>query len=108
MSAEGHFREVLQLPAALRHVVAERLRSAIVRGILKPGDRLNESQLAKSMKISRPSLREAIRQIESEGLVEVIPNVGPIVRKLPLEELLPISDLSAAVSSLCARYFAEN
>jgi DNA-binding GntR family transcriptional regulator len=60
------------------------------------------------MKISRPSLREAIRQIESEGLVEVIPNVGPIVRQPPYEELLEIFDMTAALGSLCASYFAKN
>lgn len=108
MSSEDHFGEIRQLPAPLRHIVAARLRSAIVSGALKPGERLNESQLAKSMKVSRPSLREAIRQIESEGLVEVIPNVGPIVRQPPLEELLQITDMTAALGSLCARYFAVN
>jgi DNA-binding GntR family transcriptional regulator len=108
MSIENHFGEIRQLPAPLRHLIADRLRSAIVSGLLKPGERLNESQLSKSMKISRPSLREAIRQIESEGLVEVIPNVGPIVRQPPYEELLEISDMTAVLGSLCARYFATN
>jgi len=107
MAADDYLGEIRQFPSLLRHKIAARLRSAIGAGRLKPGDRLVESQLSKSMGISRPSLREAVRQIEAEGLVEVIPNVGPVVRNPSIEERKETSDVAAAINALCARYFAE-
>ena len=97
---------IRQFPAPLRQAVVARLRGAIISGQLKPGDRLVEAQLAKSLRISRPSLREAMRQIEAEGLVELVPNVGPVVVRHSLEEMRQIRDLRVPVESLCARYFA--
>ncbi len=106
MTSHPELAEIRQFPAPLRNVVAARLRSAIISGALKPGDRLIEARLAKTLKISRPSLREAMRQIEAEGLIEIVPNVGPIVRKPTLKELREIHDLREVVEGLCARYFA--
>lgn len=100
--------EIRQFPAQLRHAVADRIRTAIIAGALKPQDRIVESQLCKSLKVSRPLLREALRQIEAEGLIDVIPNVGPVVRNPSLDELRHIYDMIGAVSALCARYFAEH
>ena len=99
---------IRQFPAPLREAVVARLREAIISGQLKPGDRLVEARLAKTLKISRPSLREAMRQIEAEGLIEIVPNVGPVVRTHSLEEMRQIRDLRVPIESLCARYFALN
>ena len=98
--------EIRQFPAPLRAAIVGRLRAAIISGQLKPGDRLVEARLAKSLKISRPSLREAMRQIEAEGLIEIVPNVGPVVVQHSLDEMRQIRDLRVPVESLCARYFA--
>ena len=98
--------EIRQFPAPLREAVVARLRTAIISGQLKPGDRVVEARLAKTLKISRPSLREAMRQIEAEGLVELVPNVGPVVRKHALDEMRQIRDLRVPIEGLCARYFA--
>ena len=106
MSSAPEFAEIRQFPAPLRNVVVARLRAAIISGSLKPGDRLIEARLAKALKISRPSLREAMRQIEAEGLIEIIPNVGPVVRTPTLDEVREIHDMRVAVEGLCARYFA--
>ena len=106
MNDPDHLGEIRQFPAPLREAVVTRLREAIISGQLKPGDRLVEARLAKTLKISRPSLREAMRQIEAEGLIEIVPNVGPVVRKYSLEELRQIRDLRVPIESLCARYFA--
>lgn len=107
MTSEPTFAEIEQFPAPLRHVVVGRLRAAIISGSLKPGDRLVESRLTKALKISRPSLREAMRQIEAEGLIEIVPNIGPMVKKLTAQEQREVYDLRAAGEALCARYFAS-
>ncbi len=97
---------ICQFPAPLRGAVVRRLREAIISGQLKPGDRLIEARLAKSLKISRPSLREAMRQIEAEGLIEIVSNVGPVVKKHTLDEVRQIRDLRVPIEGMCARYFA--
>ena len=106
MDDSDYLGEIRQFPAPLRGAVVARLREAIISGQLKPGDRLIEARLAKTLKISRPSLREAMRQIEAEGLIEIVPNVGPVVRKHSVEEMRQIRDLRVPIESLCARYFA--
>jgi GntR family transcriptional regulator, trigonelline degradation regulator len=94
-------------PAPLRSQVVEKLRTAIIEGVYKPGERLIERALCEALQISRPSLREAIRQLETEGLIENVPNRGPIVRTLTPEEVKALCDLCVLVEGLCARYFAE-
>ncbi len=106
MSVPIGFAEIRQFPAPLREAVVARLREAIISGQLKPGDRLIEAQIAKSLKVSRPSLREAMRQIEAEGLIEIVPNAGPVVKKHTLDEIRQIRDLRVPIESMCARYFA--
>lgn len=99
--------EITRLPAPLRSQVVANLRLAITEGVFHPGERLVERMLAARLQVSRPSLREAVRQLESEGLVEVQANRGVVVRTLSREELLDIYDLRAVSEGLCARYFAE-
>ncbi len=106
MDIVPEFAAICPFPAPLRGAVVQRLREAIISGHLKPGDRLIEARLAKSLKISRPSLREAMRQIEAEGLIEIVPNTGPVVKKHRLDELRQIRDLRVPIEGLCARYFA--
>lgn len=91
---------------AVRHSVVERLTAAITNGVFKPGDKLIERDLCERFEVSRPSIREALRQLESEQLVKIIPNRGPIVRAISLEELNELWDLRAAVESVAARRFA--
>jgi GntR family transcriptional regulator, trigonelline degradation regulator len=64
----------------------QKLRKAILDGYFKPGDRLYERELCEWFGVSRTSVREALRQPESECLVCTIPYQGPIVTKLALEE----------------------
>ena len=106
MDTSPEFAEIRKFPAPLRGAVVRRLREAIISGQLKPGDRLVEARLAKSLKISRPSLREAMRQIEAEGLIEIVPNAGPVVKKHTLDEVRQIRDLRVPIEGMCARYFA--
>ena len=64
--------------APLREKVLDILRSAITERHFEPGGRLVERELCDLMQVSRSSIREALRQLESEGLIDLIPNVGPV------------------------------
>jgi len=94
--------------APLRQQVLEGLRRAIVSGRLLPGQRLTERSLIEMMGVSRTVIREALRQIEAEGLIEIIPNKGPVVRELSAAEAEDLYRIRAVLEGLAARLFAEN
>jgi DNA-binding GntR family transcriptional regulator len=89
-----------------QHAV-EKLRAAILSGFFKPGDRLIEMELCARLGISRPSIREALRSLESEGLIEIIPNRGPQVPVLTwhqAEEIYRVRALlEGEAAALCAK-----
>jgi GntR family transcriptional regulator, trigonelline degradation regulator len=93
--------------APLRRQVLDELRQSIVAGRLNPGERLVERELIAMMGVSRTVIREALRQLESEGLVAIVPNKGPIVRTLTVEEARDIYAIRAVLEGLAARLFAE-
>ena len=74
----------------LRDVVFNTLRRAILRGELKPGERLMEIQLANKLGVSRTPIREAIRKLELEGLVLMIPRKGAEVTEKNLRDVLEV------------------
>ena len=74
------FDEIQKLAAPLRLQVLDGLRRAIIDGRLAPGARLTERELTEMMGVSRTVIREALRQLESEGLIANVPNKGPVVR----------------------------
>ena len=92
--------------APLRRQVAEQLRDAIISGRLQPGARLIERELIALMSVSRTVIRETLRQLESEGLIAMIPNKGPIVRELTLAEATDLYSIRAVLEGLAARLFA--
>ena len=94
--------------ASLRLQVIERLRDAVISGSLSPGQRLTERELTESLGVSRTVVREALRQLEAEGLIEVIPNKGPVVRALTAEEAEDIYRIRAVLQGLAARQFVAN
>ena len=98
--------DVRKLAAPLRQRVESVLREAIVSGALQPGRRLTERELTQMTGVSRTLVREALRQLEAEGLVSVIPNKGPIVRELTAREAAEIYDIRAVLEALAARQFA--
>lgn len=104
----GQVINIERQAAPLRQQVLEALRRAIVSGRLAPGERLTERALIEMMGVSRTVIREALRQIESEGLIEIIPNKGPVVRKLSAEEARDLYRIRAVLEGLAARLFAEN
>ncbi|QPC86247.1 FCD domain-containing protein [Mesorhizobium sp. NBSH29] len=70
------------LPRTVQQETVDKLRLAIFSGMFQPGSRLIESQLCTQLGISRPSLREALRSLEAERLIEIVPNRGPSVPAL--------------------------
>jgi GntR family transcriptional regulator, trigonelline degradation regulator len=100
--------EIRKYAAPLRQQVLGGLRQAIIDGRLAPGIRLTERELTEMMGVSRTVIREALRQLESEGLIAIIPNKGPVVRELSLAEARDLYHIRAALEGLAARLFIEN
>jgi DNA-binding GntR family transcriptional regulator len=93
--------------APLRRQVLHELRQSIISGRLNPGERLVERELVSMMGVSRTVVREALRQLESEGLVAIIPNKGPVVRTMTVEEARDLYAIRAVLEGLAARLFTE-
>jgi DNA-binding GntR family transcriptional regulator len=87
--------------------VAERIREAILGGMLAPGERLKEEQLARELGTSRTPVREALLRLQSEGLVRASPNRGAVVRRYGRGELEEMYDLRALLEGHAARRAAE-
>lgn len=91
----------------LREQVAERLRMAIVTGHFKPGERLIERELCDMMGVSRTSLREALRELQADGLITLKPNKGMSVSVLTEETARSIYQVRQMLEGLAARLFAK-
>lgn len=96
----------------LRDVVFNTLRGAILRGDLKPGQRLMEIQLANQLGVSRTPVREAIRKLELEGLVKMVPRKGAEVAQISEKHLKDVLEVRSALEELagelaCDRMSAE-
>jgi DNA-binding GntR family transcriptional regulator len=85
----------------------ERLRNAIMVGELRPGQKLIEANLCETMAVSRPSLREALRVLEADGLIELFPNRGPSVARLGDREIEEIHDVWAMLTGEAVYRFAK-
>lgn len=84
-------------PRVLRQEVLGALRSAILAGDIPAGTRLLEAEVAESMSVSRAPVREAVRHLEQEGLVEIFPHRGAVVVGLPESEIDAIYELRAVI-----------
>ena len=84
----------------LREVVCETLREAIISGVLRPGERLMEIQLAEELGVSRTPVREAIRKLELEGFVIMIPRRGTYVADLSIKDINEVFEVRSALDSL--------
>jgi DNA-binding GntR family transcriptional regulator len=98
---------VVRVAAPLRQQVLEKIRNAIAVGQLAPGNRLVERELCEITGVSRTLIRESLRQLESEGLVEVIPNKGPIVATISARQAREVFQLRAELEGLASQLFAE-
>ena len=91
----------------LRDVVFHTLREAILRGDLRPGERLMEIQLANKMGVSRTPIREAIRMLEQEGLAVTMPRKGAEVAKMTLKGMEDVLEIRAALDELASQLASE-
>jgi DNA-binding GntR family transcriptional regulator len=100
------FPPLAPIPTA-SSAVAARIREAIIGGMLHPGERLKEEQLARELGTSRTPVREALRMLQSEGLIVALPNRGAVVRSYRLAELEEMYDLRELLEGHAARRAAE-
>lgn len=100
--------DIRRTAAPLRQQVLDHLREAIITGRIAPGQRLIERELTAMLSVSRTVIREALRQLETEGLVTLIPNKGPVVRELSPAEAQDVYHIRSLLEGLAARLFVEN
>jgi len=91
----------------LRELVSDALREAIMNGTLHAGERLMEIQLAEEMGVSRTPVREAIRKLELEGFVVMIPRKGAYVSDISLKDINDVFEIRTALDALAAGLAAE-
>ena len=96
-----HFDMTMDEVLPLRDVVFNTLRKAILTGELKPGERLMEIHLANRLGVSRTPIREAIRKLELEGLVIMIPRRGAEVAQITEKGLKDVLEVRRALDALC-------
>ncbi len=99
---------IARTAAPLRQQVVRAIREDILNGVLVPGQRLIESGLCATYGVSRTVIREALRQLETEHLIRVVPAQGPIVAVLSETEIKAIYVVRAALEGLAGRLFAAN
>jgi DNA-binding GntR family transcriptional regulator len=95
-------------PDTLRRQIEKAVRDAITSGRYPPGARLVERELCEELGVSRTSLREALRKLEAEKLVEIIPHKGPVVATISIEEARELYALRGVLEGFAAREFATN
>ncbi|MFA5384108.1 MAG: GntR family transcriptional regulator [Eubacteriales bacterium] len=91
----------------LREIVFETLREAIIKGLLKPGERLMEIQIAEELGVSRTPVREAIRKLELEGFLVMVARKGAYVADISVKDITDIFEVRAALEGLAAGLAAE-
>ena len=97
---------VARVAEPLRQSVIASLRGAIAAGRYKAGDRLTERDVCEMTGVSRTLVREAFRQLESEGLITVVPHRGPVVSRVTPEQAEGIYQVRSVLESLAAELFA--
>jgi DNA-binding GntR family transcriptional regulator len=100
--------EVIAIPrAALHEQATQRLRQMLVEGQIAPGAKLNERELCEVLKVSRTPLREAIKTLAAEGLVELLPNRGAIAVALSEADVLHTFEVMAGLEGLSGELAAQ-
>lgn len=98
---------ISQAPKTLREIALERVRSAILEFRFQPGARLTERDLCAQLGVSRSVVREVLRHLETEGLVQTIPHHGPVVAKLDRQAAAQIYEIRGLLEASAAHAAAE-
>lgn len=104
---EDSMKDMMDEYLPLRDVVFRTLRRAILKGELKPGERLMEVQLANRLGVSRTPVREAIRKLELEGLVTMIPRRGAEVAEITEKNMRDVLEVRRALEELAVKIACE-
>jgi DNA-binding GntR family transcriptional regulator len=107
-TAPNTLLKIDKAPQTLRDIVQDRMRTAIIEGHFAPGERLVERPLCEQLGVSRTVIRETIRFLEAEGLVDIIPNRGPIVARLDWHQAKQIYDIRRQLEGSAVAACAEN
>jgi DNA-binding GntR family transcriptional regulator len=108
LAASGLARASLALTLSLPDQIAARLSERIVAGAYAPGQRIMEQALAAEFAVSRGPVREALRILERDGLVTILPRRGALVSDLSVAEVKEIFDIRAMLNGLRDRLIAED
>jgi DNA-binding GntR family transcriptional regulator len=95
-------------PHNLHEATFQKLRSLLVEGKIAPGSKLNERELAESLHVSRTPIREAIRRLAADGLVELIANRGAIAVQLSIEDVIHTFNVIADLEGFSGELAAKN
>ena len=93
---------------SLSSKVYHSIRNAILSGKYMPGDELKEKNIGDELGVSRTPVREALRQLELEGLISIIPNKGAFVEGVSLDDVRDIYEIRALLEGLCAKWAVDN
>ena len=100
--------EIIEISrAALHEQVADRLRSMLIEGRIAPGAKLNERELCEQLGVSRTPLREAIKLLAAEGLVDLLPNRGAVAVKLTEADVLNTFEVLAMMEGMAGELAAQ-
>ena len=107
-----HMNDRLDRPVFQKQNISEELvdylKQQILKGELNPGDRVVETKLAKELGISQTPVREALRRLQGEGIITIIPNKGPMVRTLDMRDAFEIYSIRAMLEGLAIRLATQN
>jgi len=102
------FKIKIDEPKLLSEDIADSIKTAIIKGKFKPGEKISEGELAESMGISRTPLREAFRKLENEGFILIIPRKGAVVADIDAEEAIDLYEIKSTLEGLAARLAAAS
>lgn len=105
--SDAHALKVERPTTTLKELALDKLRDAILGFHFQPGERLIERRLAEMLGVSRTVVREVLRHLEAEGLVETLAYQGPVVARLDVDTVDHIYELRAAIEVLASRACAE-
>ena len=106
---EGYIMELFERndTSSLTDKVFNRIREDIITGVLKNGEKLVEARIADSLDVSRTPVREALKQLEREGLLESTPNKGFVVKSLSLRDIEDIYEMRMSIEGIAAGWAVD-